>query len=65
MSSKAIAAYLASLIKVSTYAKQEDVSVTEAGRRIKAGKLESIEIDGVRFVVLPPAPTGPRGTAGA
>ena len=48
-----ISAYLARLQKVSTYAKKQDVSPVEAYRRIDAGKVESVKIDGVAFVVLP------------
>ena len=28
-------------------------------RLIRTGKLESVEIDGIRFVLLPPAPAAP------
>lgn len=45
--------YIDRLVKLSTYAKREDVSVTEATRRLKAGKIEGPKIDGVQFVLLP------------
>lgn len=48
-----IESYLNRLVKISTYAKREDVSVTEVHRRAKDGKIEKRIIDGVAFVVLP------------
>lgn len=48
-----VADYLNRLVKMSTYAKRENVSVTEATRRLKAGKIEGPKIDGVQFVLLP------------
>ena len=48
-----ISAYLARLQRVSSYAKKEGVSTVEAYRRIDAGKLEGVKIDGVAFVVGP------------
>ena len=62
--SPAIAAYLARLVKVSTYAKQQNVSTIEAYRRITAGKVEGVKIDGVAFVVLPAPPATPAGVVG-
>ena len=49
----ATTAYIQRLIKLSTYAKREDVSVTEARRRLLAGKIEGPKIDGVQFIELP------------
>lgn len=49
---RTISAYLARLQKVSTYAKKQDVSPVEVYRRIDAGKVEGVKIDGVAFVLL-------------
>ena len=38
------------LIKVSTYARQEGISVPAVYKRINAGNVECIEIDGVKFI---------------
>ena len=38
------------LIKVSTYARQEDISVPAVYKRINAGNVECVEIDGVKFI---------------
>ena len=38
------------LIKVSTYARQEGISVPAVYKRINAGSVECIEIDGVKFI---------------
>ena len=38
------------LIKVSTYARQEGISVPAVYKRINAGKVECVEIDGVKFI---------------
>ena len=38
------------LIKVSTYARQEDISVPAVYKRIIAGSVECVEIDGVKFI---------------
>lgn len=38
------------LIKVSNYAKKIDKSVTWVYKLAKAGKIEIVEIDGVKFV---------------
>lgn len=38
------------LIKVSTYARQEGISVPAVYKRIKAGSVECVEIDGVKFI---------------
>ena len=38
------------LIKVSTYANQQGISVTAVYKRINAGSLECVEIDGVKFI---------------
>lgn len=38
------------LIKVSTYARQEGISVPAVYKRINAGNAECVEIDGVKFV---------------
>ena len=43
------------LIKVSTYARQEGISVPAVYKRIKAGSVECVEIDGVKFVNYPRA----------
>ena len=40
------------LIKVSTYARQEGISVPAVYKRIKAGSVECVEIDGVKFINL-------------
>lgn len=53
---KAAAAYIERLVKMSTYAKREDVSVTEATRRLKAGRIEGPKIDGVQYIELPEKP---------
>ena len=38
------------LIKVSTYARQEGISVPAVYKRINAGSVECVEIDGVKFI---------------
>ena len=38
------------LIKVSTYARQEGISVPAVYKRINTGKIECAEIDGVKFI---------------
>ena len=38
------------LIKVSTYARKEDISVPAVYKRINAGNVECVEIDGVKFI---------------
>ena len=38
------------LIKVSTYARQEGISVPAVYKRIKVGSVECVEIDGVKFI---------------
>ena len=38
------------LIKVSTYATMEGISVTAVYKRINAGSVECVEIDGVKFI---------------
>lgn len=38
------------LIKVSTYASQQGISVAAVYKRIKIGKIECVEIDGVKFI---------------
>ena len=38
------------LIKVSTYASQQDISVAAVYKRINTGKIECVEIDGVKFI---------------
>jgi len=38
------------LIKVSTYARLEDISVPAVYKRINAGSVECVEIDGVKFI---------------
>ena len=38
------------LIKVSTYARQEGISVPAVYKRINAGNVECVEIDGVKFI---------------
>ena len=38
------------LIKVSTYARQEGISVPAVYKRINTGKVEFVEIDGVKFI---------------
>ena len=48
-----IEAYLARLVKVSTYARKEGISTIEVYRRITAEKLEGVKVDGVAFVLLP------------
>ena len=40
------------LIKVSTYARQEGISVPAVYKRINAGNVECVEIDGVKFIKL-------------
>ena len=40
------------LIRISTYAKREDISVVAVYKRIKTGQLTCVEIDGVKFVKL-------------
>ena len=41
---------LGKLIRVSTYAKQEDISVQTVYDRIKDGKLKAIVIDGIKYI---------------
>ena len=38
------------LIKVSTYARKEGISVPAVYKRINAGSVECVEIDGVKFI---------------
>ena len=38
------------LIKVSTYARQAGISVPAVYKRINAGSVECVEIDGVKFI---------------
>ena len=38
------------LIKVSTYASQQGISVAAVYKRINTGKIECVEIDGVKFI---------------
>ena len=38
------------LIKVSTYARLEGISVPAVYKRINAGSVEFVEIDGVKFI---------------
>ena len=38
------------LIKVSTYARQEGISVPAVYKRINAGRVECVEIDRVKFI---------------
>ena len=38
------------LIKVSTYARQVGISVPAVYKRINAGSVECVEIDGVKFI---------------
>lgn len=38
------------LIKVSTYASQQGISVTAVYKRINAGSVECVEIDSVKFI---------------
>ena len=38
------------LIKVSTYANQQGISVPAVYKRINAGSVECVEIDGVKFI---------------
>ena len=40
------------LIKVSTYARQEGISVPAVYKRINAKNVECIEIDGVKFIKI-------------
>lgn len=42
----------ANLLKVSTYAKQEGVSLTTVTNWGKQGKIKTVIIDGVKFVVV-------------
>ena len=51
-----IDAYLSRLVKISEYAKREDVSITEAHRRADGGKIVKRIIGGVAFIVLPAPP---------
>ena len=44
---------LEKLIRVSTYAKQEDISVQTVYDRIKDGKLKAIIIDGIKYIEKP------------
>ena len=38
------------LIKVSTYANQQGISVPAVYKRINTGKIDYVEIDGVKFI---------------
>ena len=38
------------LIKVSTYSRQEGIRVPAVYKRIQAGSVECVEIDGVQFI---------------
>lgn len=38
------------LVKISTYAKQEGISVPAVYKRIESGKIECVVIDGVKFI---------------
>ena len=38
------------LIKVSTYASRQGISVVAVYKRINTGKIECVEIDGVKFI---------------
>ena len=38
------------LIKVSTYASQQGISVVAVYKRINTGKIDCVEIDGVKFI---------------
>ena len=40
------------LIKVSTYARQEGISVPAVYKRINAKNVECVEIDGVKFIKI-------------
>ena len=40
------------LIKVSTYARQEGISVPAVYKRINTGSVECVEIDGVKFIKI-------------
>lgn len=40
----------AKLIRISTYAKREGISVPAVHKRIKEGKLACVVIDGVKFI---------------
>lgn len=40
------------LAKISTYARKESVSIATVNNRIKDGKIESVKIDGVAFVIV-------------
>ena len=40
------------LIKVSTYARQEGISVPAVYKRINSGSLEFVEIDGVKCIKI-------------
>ena len=62
---KAVEAYLARLRTVKEYADSEGISVVQAHRRIMDKKVESVKLRARLFVVLPTAPTGSSGAAGA
>jgi len=48
-----ISSYLGRMQKVSSYARKLGISAVEVYRRIDAGKVEGVKIDGVAFVLLP------------
>lgn len=51
-----IQAYLARLVTISVYAKQEGISVTQVYRRIDEKKADTEEVGGKVFIVLPEKP---------
>lgn len=38
------------LVKVSTYAKEKDISVQAVYKQIEKGQLDSVKLDGVTFI---------------
>lgn len=44
--------YAVNLVKVSTYAKEKDISVQTVYNWMKEGRVTGITIDGVKFVIL-------------
>lgn len=42
--------YAVNLVKVSTYAKENNISVQTVYNWVKEGKLKSVVIDGVKFI---------------
>lgn len=42
------------LVKISTYARNNGVSIATVNARIKAGKIEAVKIDGVTFIIVKP-----------